>query len=399
MFRPRRATPHLTALLLTALLGCGSSDGSAEDEASSPGATTGAGAGAGAGVGVGGAASSTGSSSSGASGAQGGAASSGGGGSGGEPPTCMAVPACDAPPPPPGAKIDWKHTSSSLTVLAGAANHRGRDLVLAPGDEQWILGKFAYGVIDKDLKDEQVDVWLLRDCGSSWELLGTTSTTEENAHATVEGVEDSGGRVYFQIPPDAALGPGRHRAHLVVRGDLSTTDVFIEVLAPGAPVFVSDIDGTLTTTETEEFTALLSGALPDVNVDAPAAFQALADKGYRPVYVSARPELLVQRSRDFLALHGFPPGIVHTTLALGATGAAAVDFKSGELEDLSGKGAAVQWAFGNTDTDAEAYDSAGVQPLDRRVFYQFDDTLYGGRTIQAYTELLAEIAALPPVCN
>jgi hypothetical protein len=389
------ATPHLTALLLTALLGCGSSDGSTEDDASSPGATTGVGAGAG----VGGASTSSGNTSTGASGAEGGAASSGGGGSGGALPTCVAVPACDAAPPPPGAKIDWKHTSSSLTVLAGAPNHRGRDLMLAPGDEQWILGKFTYGVIDKDLKDEQVDVWLLRDCGSSWELLGTTSTTEESAHPTVEGVEDTGGRVYFQIPPDQALGPGRHRAHLVVRGDLSTTDVFLEVVAPGTPVFVSDIDGTLTTTETEEFTALLSGALPDVNADGPAAFQALVAKGYRPVYLSARPEFLVQRSRDFLAMHGFPPGMVRTTLALGATGAAAFDFKSAELDDLSGAGAEVQWAFGNTDTDAEAYDSAAIEPLDSRVFYQFDDTVYGGRTIQAYTELLAEIAALPPVCD
>src|SRR5690606_39947403 len=66
----------------------------------------------------------------------------------------------------------------------------------------WLLGKFAYGEIDKDLKDEQVDVYVLRNCTGAWELLGSAMTTEERAHPTVEGVEDTGGWVYFQVPED-----------------------------------------------------------------------------------------------------------------------------------------------------------------------------------------------------
>jgi phosphatidate phosphatase PAH1 len=263
-----------------------------------------------------------------------------------------------------------------------------------------VIAKFAYGLSDKDLKDEEVDLYLLRDCVGVWEPLGTMSTTEENAHPTVEGVEDSGGHVYFEIPPEKALGFGRHRVHLVVRGDLSSTEVFIEVVPKGTPVFVSDVDGTLTGTETEEFTALLTGQLPDVHPDAPEAFHVLAAKGYHPMYVTARPEWLVGRTREFIDTYGFPPGVVHTTVTLtGATGSSAATYKTGELAALAQRGMIPAWAFGNTETDAEAYDSGGVAPLSSRVFYQFDDAVYGGRRIESYTELLAELSALPSLCE
>lgn len=325
----------------------------------------------------------------------------GAGGAGGVPGAwCQPIPACDFPPPPLGAAVGWNHLASSITAAAGFPNHRGRDLLLNPGDPQWVIAKFAYGLLDKDLKDEEVDLFLLRDCGDSWEPLGTASTTKDNTHAPVEGVKDSGGHVYFKIPPEKALGPGRHRVRLVVRGDLTTTDVFIEVVPPGTPVVVTDVDGTLTGTETEEFTALLSGQLPECHADAAEVLQILATKGYHPIYLTARPEWLVGRTREFVETYNFPPGIVHTTLSLtGALGASAAAYKTGELAALAQRGLVPAWAFGNTATDAEAYDNAEVSPISSRVFYQFDDTVFGGRRIESYTELLAEMEALPSLCE
>src|SRR4029078_6555338 len=107
------------------------------------------------------------------------------------------------------------------------------------------------------------------------------------------------------------LEVGRHRLHLVVKGDLSSTDLFIEVLPEDARVFVGDGDGALTTNEVVEFFKLLVGELPHAHDNAPEALSTLASKGYRPIYLTARPEGLVQRTRDFLSLRGFPPGIVH----------------------------------------------------------------------------------------
>jgi hypothetical protein len=313
--------------------------------------------------------------------------------------TPYAPPKCDAAPPDPGPKRSFRHTSSSITAATGFANHRGRDLFLRVGDPQWVLGKFAYGVLDDDIKDEDVDVWLLRDCGTQWEKLGTAVTTLDNQHAAVEGVADTGGRIYFTIPTNKALGLGRHRLRLVVGGDLSATEMFIEVVPAKMPLFVTDVDGTLTTSENAEFPALLTGNLPDAHPDAAAALRALASKGYRPFYVTARPEFLVQRTREFLDTNAFPPGLVHTTLTLtGATGAAAATYKTDELAMIAARGLVPSWGIGNTASDADAYDNAKIQPLDHRLFFQFTDTVHGGKRIESYTDLIGPFSGLPGVC-
>ena len=182
-------------------------------------------------------------------------------------------------PSAPGITASSRRSSSP----AGAPNHRGRDLFLTPGEPQWVIGKFAYGPTDKDLEGEEVDVYLLRGCNGPWEKLGTALTTDDGEHPPEEGVDDSGGRVYFQIPPAEALGLGRHRLHLVVAGDSTSTDLYIEVVPKGTHLFVSDVDGTLTTREAEEVTALLTGSTPDSNPDSAQALRVLAAQGLSPV--------------------------------------------------------------------------------------------------------------------
>lgn len=321
----------------------------------------------------------------------------GGGGAGGSPNTaCPAIPACDAPPPDPGMAVDW----NSLIPPFGDPNHRGRDMFYNPGDTQWIMGKFAYGTFDDDIKGEYVDIYLLRDCGDTWEFLGTETTTEDGAHATVEGVEDTGGRIYYQIPPEKELGLGWHRVHFVVKGDLSTADMYIHVVEKGAPIIVSDVDGTLTTYETEEFVALASGTIPMMQPDASNLFNIYAEKGFNLFYMTARPEWLDYRTREFLDQYGFPRGIVHTTLTFtGALGSSASTYKTDELKLIANHGLVPTYAFGNTSTDADAYYNSNINPDDHRIFMQFDDTAHNGRRIEAYTELLGEAGALAPVCK
>lgn len=327
-----------------------------------------------------------------------GGSGSGSGGSTGVP--CADVITCDQAPPDVGLERPWEHTSSSFTAGSGFANHRGRDMFYNPGDTMWIMGKFAYGTFDDDIADEDVDIYLNRSCGSGWEFLATQRTTDDGEHATVEGVEDTGGWIYYQVPSSLALEPGRHRFLLVVGGDLSTADVYIDIVEPGTPVIVTDVDGTLTTSENAEFPALLSGSLPDANPDSAAVITALAEKGYRVFYLTARPEWLGGRTREFVEDRGFPLGIVHTTLTTtGATGAEAQQFKTAELAALAAKGMIPAWAFGNTDSDAGAFETAGVEPPEHRIMFQFTDATHGCRRIEAYGDLLPEIGALgPAVC-
>jgi hypothetical protein len=311
---------------------------------------------------------------------------------------CPPPPACNAAPPDPGPARAWRHAAPG-----GAPNHRGRDLFINPGAAQWIIGNFQYGLgpVEGGLQDEEVDIHVLRNCGTTWEKLGTKLTTGATpSHPKVEGVDDAPGRMFFEIPAGQALGLGRHRVRLVVAGDLTAIDMFIEIVPPNTPMFVADMDGTLTDSETAQFFAILTGTVPNANPDAAQALTTLASKGYRPMYLTARPEWLVKTSQDWIVAKGFPPGILHTTLVGGgATGPAAAMYKTEELAMLAQRMLKPAYAIGNTNTDADAYNAGDIQPLANRIYFQYTDTAWNGRRIEAYSVLLPEFSALPLVCR
>lgn len=321
-------------------------------------------------------------------------------GGGGPTAACIAQPSCDAAGGPTlGAKRAWKRSLSQYIVKAGDAYHRGRDQIVTVGEPQWVIGKFTYSYLDKDLPGEEVDVFVQRGCAGGWEKLGTATTTDTGQHAPVEGVTDDGARVFFEIPKDKALGAGRHRVRMVVAGDQTFADAILDVVPEGTPIFVSDVDGTLTENETAEYSTLLSGAQPPAHPKAADALAALASKGIRPVYVTSRPEWLTARTREFLAEKGFPPGIVVTTQGVtGTYGAFARDFKVRELARITAHGVKVAWAFGNHAIDAEAFHAAKIDPVDHRVFLRMDDP-NGGRRIEAYSEILPTLEAAPATCK
>ncbi len=94
---------------------------------------------------------------------------------------CPPAPACDDDSSVGALEArPFRHTTSKLTSVA-AANHRGRDLFLTPGAPQLVIGKFAYGVADKDLEDEEVDVFVERGCAGKWDKLGTAVTSKSGA--------------------------------------------------------------------------------------------------------------------------------------------------------------------------------------------------------------------------
>lgn len=320
---------------------------------------------------------------------------------------CLPTLECAAPAPPPAPRRSWRHwietptlvTIDPISGLPSPPNHRGRDLFVNPGAPQMIIAHFAYGITDTFLEDEDVDIFVQRDCASGWESLGTATTTKgRHPHADVEGVSDNGGRVMFEIPESRRLGPGRHRVRLVVQGDGSSTELFLDVVPPATRIFVSDVDGTLTSSENIEYAALLAGVTAETHPGAPEALRALAAKGYRPMYLTARPEWLVGRTREFLDAHGFPPGIIHTTTwELGPVGnGGAAEFKTNELAMLAGKGLVPTYGFGNMPTDSEAY--RAIPTVLNRIFYQIDGD-FTGRRIESYEELVPQFTRAAAVCK
>lgn len=313
---------------------------------------------------------------------------------------CISQSACDgAGGPSLGDKRAFHKVLNNLLAATGSPNHRGRDQMYTAGDPQWLIGKFTYTSVDSDLKGEDVDIYVERGCGGTWELLGTATTTEDGAHAPVENAEDTGGRVYFQIPKAKELAVGRHRVRMVVGGDLTSTDLLIDIVPKDTPIVISDVDGTLTSGEVAEYGALLQGELPAPQPKAADTLTSLASKGYRPVYLTARPEWLTKRTREFLKKGGFPPGIIVTTSGLtGAIGDSAAQFKITELTRIKSHGAMIAWAFGNQPTDGTAYEAAKIMPADHRVLLQTDDT-HGARRIENYGDVLPVVMALPAICK
>jgi hypothetical protein len=303
---------------------------------------------------------------------------------------CDPIPACDAPPPTiPGQDAPESDLS------------RGRDMFYVEGEEQWVIAKFTkWGFpSDKDIEGSAVHIFLDRGCAGEWEEIGVTFTTVEGEHEPVQGVDDSGGRVYFKIADADQLEPGRHRLWLIVEEYWNTAEVLIDVVPAGAPLFVSDVDGTLTTSENEEAWDFLLGDIPEANPYAAEALSLLAGKGYHPMYITARPEWLDRRTREFVALRGLPRGIIHTTLTYtGGMGDTAAEYKTNEFQMLKDKGLVPTYLFGNKDSDGTAFATTGIPP-ENRIFFQFTDAAHGGRRIESYQELLAEFEALPDLCD
>jgi hypothetical protein len=278
--------------------------------------------------------------------------------------------------------------------VQGSARHRGRDLFAREGSPQWAIAKFAYGIADADLHDEDVEVWLQRDC-AQWEQLGVARTTQDGQHAAVEGVADDGGRVYLEIPRERALRAGWHRLHFIVRGDGSRADQRVRVLPASPRVAVTDVDGTLTENEAAEFPAMLRGTFPPTHPGAPEVFWALVRRGYDVMYLTARPEWLLGRTRQWLETRGFPPGIVHTTLTgTGLIGDGAEAFKTEELRRLQSTLASAPAAgFGNMPSDIRAYRAVGIDPS-RSFFYRQAVPQGQGRRHDDYRSLVPAVDEL-----
>jgi phosphatidate phosphatase PAH1 len=138
---------------------------------------------------------------------------------------------------------------------------------------------------------------------------------------------------------------------------------------------VTDIDETLTTSDSEWLTQIvLPGHDPAMRPDANALMQGYIDKGYRIVYITSRGELLRlldgTTARDateaWLDGHGFPyrSDDVYLAPGLAALNAAATEYKTGVIQDLTAAGLDVAWAYGNADTDVWAYQDAGIPDSD-----------------------------------
>jgi hypothetical protein len=217
--------------------------------------------------------------------------------------------------------------------------------VAAPVGYQGIKARTAHdnGLVGKPLVGENVSLWFYDAGKTAWQSLGSSKT-------------DSNGQ--YDLPSTGFVAPNGQPVYAVLEANGSCAEHFDYLLAPGAKVVVTDIDGTLTA-EDPELTKQLSddSYVPRIMGAADKMVQAWTMKGYPVIYLTARPHLLRAETRTWLEQIGFPTGPLITK-----NGGKPDDvFKTLWMNRmLHAFGWNVVAVYGNADTDITAYENAGI---------------------------------------
>ena len=162
----------------------------------------------------------------------------------------------------------------------------------------------------------------------------------------------------YDLPATGFAAPNGQPVYSMLEADGSCTEHFNYLLAPGAKVIVTDIDGTLTTDDAEIAIQVTDEThVPKMMAAADRLTQAWATKGYVIVYLTARPHVLRIETRGWFTELGFPGGPLITENG----GLTADVYKTLWLRRMVND---FKWnvfaAYGNADTDITAYANAGI---------------------------------------
>jgi hypothetical protein len=252
---------------------------------------------------------------------------------------------CAAPPTAPAGS--YRHRRNRFYKALGEPRFRGIDLIAMEDDEvQTLGGKLAYTAADKDVWDEDVDVYACFPEG--WQLVERARTGRD-------------GRFEIALRGDDRLPVGMRDLYAHVFGDGQGVRFLAYVAPRGTTAIVSDVDGTLTESEDAIFNTVLFGDDIGHQPHAPAALGAAAAAAGLPViYVTSRGDQYTEVTRRWLASHGFPRGPLRLARAtITKPGPRTVAFKTGVLRALRIPIAA---GIGNRASDIAAYANAGLAP-------------------------------------
>jgi phosphatidate phosphatase PAH1 len=291
---------------------------------------------------------------------------------------------CTALPYAPGEPQGFDHLHNELTAAGEDPTHQAQDVVVLADQAATVSGVFQYTVFAIDIADEVVRISL--DTCDGWRDLGEVRT-DDDGRATAELGE--------------ALPPGVYHIVYEVEADATLASAYLWSLPIGTHMALFDIDGTLTTSDTELFKEILLGDyVPEPYASAAALTTAHADKGWIPIYLTGRPGTLDATTRAWLDELGFAHGVVHLTEHAGdvlptddGVGAYKRDFLSG----LMNAGLLVDDGYGNASTDIFAYLSAGL-PAEQVWIIGSHGGEEGTHAVDdGWAARAAEVAAGPPI--
>jgi hypothetical protein len=248
--------------------------------------------------------------------------------------------------PDAGPAGSFDHTSSEIISALGDPRHRGFDLVApASAATQAIEGWISYTIADKALEDEAVDLFACR--AGQWQKIGSATTDDE-------------GHFELDLTGSDRLPIAMRDMYVSVVGDRTGVGFLAYVAPDGSPLIVSDVDGTLTSSENAFLETIVTGAEPDAQPGAAAAYTAAGARGYQLVYVTARGSQYTTDTRQWLDDQGFPRGPVRLSPSfVTLPGQDTVDYKTSTITALASS-LSVVMGVGNRQSDIDAYTAVGL---------------------------------------
>lgn len=200
------------------------------------------------------------------------------------------------------------------------------------------------GLFAMPLSGENVSLWYYDTDQTAWESVGRGKTGDDG---------------YYDLPATGFVAPPGRPIYSVLEADGSCAVHFDYLFPPGSKVVVTDIDGTLTTSDSEIIMQIPDETyVPKMMIAADRLLQAWSMKGYPVVYLTARGHVLRVESRGWLVDLGFPDGPLIT--ASGEEPNADVYKTLWMNRMIQDFGWDVVAAYGNADTDIIAYANAGI---------------------------------------
>ncbi|HEU5056975.1 MAG TPA: hypothetical protein VFU21_10645, partial [Kofleriaceae bacterium] len=260
--------------------------------------------------------------------------------------TPAAFASCTALPYAPGAPQGFEHLGNEVVAAGGGPTHHAQDIVVRADQAATVSGVFQYSILAVDIADEVVRVSL--DTCDGWRDLGSVRT-------------DDDGRAAVAIAEP--LAPGVYHLVFEVTADATLASAYLWSLPAGTRMALFDIDGTLTSSNSELWKEILLGDyVPEPTPSAANLTAAHAERGHIPIFLGARPGTLDAITRAWLDDLEFAHGVVHLTehaAQMVPTNSGVGVYKRDFIRSLLDAGLLIDVAYGDASTDIFAYLAVG----------------------------------------
>lgn len=210
-----------------------------------------------------------------------------------------------------------------------------------------IITRANNGLFGTNIAGEWVSLFKPYSDGS-YDLLGRVKTDDKGAFAV-------------EVNSDMKFTTGNSVIYSVLEGDGSCAVHGAFLWPKGTQIIITDIDGTLTLSDDELMTQISDQSYDPVENDSAAEMvQTWAAKGYMIVYLTSRPHIYRQQTRQWFFDHEIPFGGLITADSL-VFDESAREYKREQVNRIKNE---YQWeiiaAYGNAESDINAYSDASI---------------------------------------